>query len=74
MSGSKAFDKIAWSITALALIVTVLFMNGSALGLAVMPRVMGYENRLFDNTRVHTIEIVMDNWDEFIRSATSEQY
>ena len=74
MSGSKAFDKIAWSITALALIVTVLFMNGSALGLAAMPRVMGYENRLFDNTKVHTIEIVMDNWDEFIRNATSEQY
>ena len=74
MSGSKAFDKIAWSVTALALVITLLFMNGSALGLAAMPRIVGYENRLFDNTRVHTIDIVMDNWDEFIRDAASEVY
>ena len=35
---------------------------------------MGYETRLFDNTRVHTIDIVMNDWDEFISNASSEEY
>ena len=74
MSGSKHFDKIAWTVTALMLVVTILFMNGAALGIEVMEHTMGYESRLFDNTRVHTIDIVMNNWDEFIADATSEQY
>jgi len=74
MSTSKHFDKIAWTVTALMLVITILFMNGGALGLEVMAHTMGYENRLFDNTRVHTIDIVMNDWDEFIDNATSEQY
>lgn len=74
MAGSKHFDKIAWTVTALILVVTVLFMYGNVLGLEVMERTMGYENRLFDNTRVHTIDIVMNDWDEFIADATSEEY
>lgn len=74
MSGSKHFDKIAWTVTALILVVTILFMNGGALGLEVMAHTMGYENRLFDNTRVHTIDIVMNDWDEFIANASSEEY
>ena len=74
MSGSKHFDKIAWAVTALMFILTILFMNGTSLGLTVMKHTMGYENRLFDNTRVHTIDIVMDDWDEFIANATSEEY
>lgn len=74
MSASKHFDKIVWTLTALMLVITILFMNGGALGIEVMARTMGYENRLFDNTRVHTIDIVMDNWDEFIASATTEEY
>ena len=74
MSGSKHFEKIAWAVTALVLVITILFMNGGALGFEIMARTMGYENRLFDNTRVHTIDIVMDNWDTFIDNATSEEY
>ena len=74
MSGSKHFDKIAWTATALILVVTLLFMNGGVLGLEAMAHTMGYENRLFDNTKVHTIDIVMDDWDEFIANATSEEY
>ena len=49
-------------------------MNGGTLGLEAMAHTMGYENRLFDNTKVHTIDIVMDDWDEFIDNATSEEY
>ena len=74
MSASKHFEKIAWAVTALMLVITVLFMSGGVLGIEVMAHTMGYENRLFDNTRVHTMDIVMNDWDEFIDNATSEQY
>ena len=36
--------------------------------------VIGYENYLFDTSRVHTIEITMDGWDEFIAEASGENY
>ena len=74
MSGSKCFDKVAWIVTSLILVITLLFMNGSTLGLETSPRSMEYENRLFDNTKVHTIDIVMNDWDDFITDATSEEY
>lgn len=75
MSGSKHFDKIAWVVTALTLVITILFMNSAALGMeAITKYTMGYESRLFDNTRVHTIDIVMNDWDELITNAASEEY
>ena len=74
MASSKHFNKIAWAVTALILAVAILLMNGGNLGLEVKAHTMGYEDRLFDNTRVHTIDIVMDDWDEFIDHAQSEEY
>lgn len=74
MSASKHFDRIAVAVTALMLAATLLFMNGGALGIQAMARTMGYESRLFDNTRVHTIDIVMEDWDDLIANATSEEY
>ncbi len=35
---------------------------------------VGYEDMLFDNSKVHTIDITMDDWDAFIASATTEEY
>ena len=74
MAGSKHFDKIAWAVTAFILVITLLFMNGGVFGLQAMAHTMGYENRLFDNTKVHAIDIVMDDWDALIANATSEEY
>ncbi|MBR5468224.1 MAG: CotH kinase family protein [Firmicutes bacterium] len=74
MSGNKHFEKIAWIVTALMVLITILFINGGAFGLKVTEYVLGYEKRLFDNTRIHTIDIVMEEWDEFIDNATSEEY
>lgn len=73
MSGSKYIEKIAWVVTALTLTVAILFMNGASLGMEAA-HTMGYEERLFDATNVHTIDIVMDDWDEFIANASSEEY
>lgn len=62
------------SVTAFILALAILFMNGAALGIEAMAHRVGYENRLFDNTKVHTIDIVMDDWETFIANAASEEY
>lgn len=74
MSRSKYFDRIAVITTALMLVLTILFMNGASLGIEALAHSMGYENRLFDNSKVHTVDIVMDDWDEFIANSTNEEY
>lgn len=74
MSGSKYFDRIAAIVTAFTLMLTILFMNGAALGIEAVAHTMEYENRLFDKTKVHTLDIVMNDWDDMIDNAASEEY
>ncbi|WP_026652638.1 CotH kinase family protein [Butyrivibrio proteoclasticus] len=75
MSTSRNINKICVIITVVTVLVTVLFMNGSALGVTAEDTVsFGYEDTLFDDSYVHTIDITMDNWDELIENATSEEY
>ncbi len=74
MSTHKHFDKICCVVLALTLIVCVLFVNAEKFGIQKASTVMGYENAIFDNSKVHTIDIVMDNWDEFLQNCRSEEY
>lgn len=74
MSASKHMDKICAVVTAFALILTLLFMNGSSLGITAVSREMGYEIRIFDTSRVHTVDIVMDGWEEFLETCENEEY
>lgn len=74
MSTHKNMDRICVAAVVLSLLLTLLFMNGKALGLQSAGTSVGYENRLFDSSRVHTIEIVMDDWDTFIETCQSEEY
>ncbi len=74
MSTHKQFDKICCVVLALTLLVSVLFVNAEKLGVQKASTVMGYETAIFDNSKVHTIDIVMDNWDEFLESCRSEEY
>ncbi len=74
MSTHKHIDQICVAIIVLALLLTALFLNGEALGITASPRSMGYENTLFDTSKVHTIDILIDDWDSFLDTATSEEY
>lgn len=74
MSTHKYFDKVCCVILALTLVLTILFMNAESFGIHKSSSVPGYENRLFDTTKVHTVNIVMNKWDEFIESCTNEEY
>ena len=66
MSTHKHIDKICCVAIVLALILTVVFMNGESPGIVSAGKKMGYENRLFNTDKVHTIDIVMNDWDNFI--------
>ena len=74
MSTYKHIDRICALGVVLALVICGLFMNAEALGIQEKTQVIGYENKLFDTSRVHTLDIVMDDWDTFLTTATSEVY
>lgn len=74
MSTSKAIDRICIIAVAFALLISILFMNGPAFGIQAQAKTMGYEDRLFDTSKVHTIDIVIDDWDAFLQTAQSEEY
>ncbi len=76
MSTAKHFDRIACAALALALVLTLLFANSEALGLPITAAhaAPGYVSRLFDTSRVHTLDIVMDDWDGFLATCENEEY
>ena len=49
-------------------------MFSDKLGIISAGKVMGYEKRLFDTDRVHTVDIVASNWDTFIETCENEEY
>ena len=74
MSTHKSFDRICCIVLAVTIVITVLFMCGEKIGITSTARAMGYETKLFDTSKVHTINIVIDDWDSFLETCTSEEY
>ncbi len=74
MSTRKSFDRVCVAVLIASLLLTALFMNGAAFGLESGSRSMGYETRLFDTSKVHTLAIVIDDWDGFLENCENEEY
>ncbi len=74
MSTHKAIDRICCAGIVLAVLLALVFMNGESLGIQAASSVLGYEDRLFDTGTVHTIDIVMDDWEGFLEGCTDEEY
>lgn len=74
MSTHKHFDKICCIVLAFTLLLTIFFINAERFGIRKSSSVPGYEERLFDTSLVHTIDIVMDDWDGFIEDCQNEEY
>lgn len=76
MSSHKYINRICCIISAITLLLSVLFINAEKLGIyaANNTGILGYEKKLFDTSKVHTINIVMDDWDDFISTCTNEEY
>lgn len=74
MLKSKSIDRICLLIMAAALTVTILFINGKSLGIISASETSGYETRLFDPTKVHTLDILINDWEAFLNTASQEKY
>ena len=74
MLKSKSIDRICIILMSVALVVTILFMNGETIGITPASVAPGYETRLFDKSKVHTIDIIIDDWDAFLDTAAEEEY
>lgn len=74
MATHRHINKLCAAATFLALFLTFLLMNGEALGMQAAARIMGYENRLFDTGFVHSIDIVTDDWEDFLANCEDEEY
>lgn len=74
MLKNKHIDKLVIFVVAFTLILTVVFMNGEKFGMQTVSSNPGYENRLFDKSYVHTIDIRIDDWDEFLVDPLAEEY
>ena len=74
MSTSKHIDKICCTALAFVIILTAVFVNAGQYGLTAVSSGMGYEQRLFDTTKVHTFDIIMDDWEGFLDTCENEEY
>ncbi len=74
MAAHKTIDRLCCLILVLTLALTLVFINGESLGIQAASLEAGFTDRLFDTSRVHTIDLVMDDWESFISSCENEEY
>ncbi|MBQ8567756.1 MAG: CotH kinase family protein [Oscillospiraceae bacterium] len=74
MSHHKYTDIICIAVMIICIIISVIFMNSELFGIEAAANTMGYENRIFDTSKVHTVDIVMNDWESFIAACENEEY
>ncbi|MDO4582275.1 MAG: CotH kinase family protein [Bacillota bacterium] len=70
----KHIDKICICAAFLAVVLTLIFMQGERFGLQLASANPDYATRLFDREKVHTIDLIVEDWDSFLANASGEQY
>ncbi|MBQ4264172.1 MAG: CotH kinase family protein [Clostridia bacterium] len=70
----KNIERVCLYALAVMLLITILFLALASAGVIDDDTGMGYEARLFDQSRVHTIDITMDDWDSFLETCQNEEY
>lgn len=74
MAAHKHINKICCVVTAVCVLLAGLCLGSGALGLQTASAAPGYGERLFDTSRVHTIDIVIDDWEGFLSTCENEEY
>ena len=74
MLGHRYTDIICIMLIIAGAIITALFLFASASGYIEGSGAEGYETRLFDSTRVHDIDILIEDWEGFLDGAQEELY
>ena len=68
----RQIDRLCALAMALALALTGLLFFGERLGLQAASAAPEYAARLFDGSRVHTVDIQVENWAQFLADAPAE--
>lgn len=74
MSTSSKIDQICIGAAIGVILIMFFFLHADKFGVQAVSAVPGYESRLFRTSIVHEINIVMDNWDDFLAQCTDEEY
>ena len=74
MIKSAWIDRICIGAAALAALLAILLMFGEPLGLPKASASPGYASRLFNSSRVHTIDLQINDWGAFVENAGKEEY
>ncbi|MDE7018629.1 MAG: CotH kinase family protein [Lachnospiraceae bacterium] len=74
MSTSRRIDQICLGAAIGVILIMFLFLHADKLGVQAVSAVPGYESKLFQTSMVHEIEIIMDNWEDFLAHCTDEEY
>ncbi len=56
------------------MILTAVFIHAGQFGVITVSAGTGYEQRLFNSEKVHTIDLVMDDWEGFLETCENEEY
>lgn len=70
----KHIEKICCAVLTICIAITILFMNSDKLNIKPYDRSLKYEDTLFDTSKVHSIDIIIDDFDDFIENATNKEY
>lgn len=74
MSSSKRAGAVCLAVCAVTIVIAVLFCTLGQNLFETVERVFGYESKLFDTSFVHTVDIVMNDWEGFIDGCEDEEY
>ena len=75
MSTNKYIDRICCIVIALMIVLTVVFCNAGKFGVETITATnFAYEDKIFDTSKVHTLDIIIDDWDSFLEDCESEEY
>lgn len=75
MSTHRSIDRVCCVILVLTLLLTAVLLWAAGTGrIADASTDMAYEEKLFDNSVVHTIDIEMEDWDAFLDTCENEEY
>ena len=70
----RNIDRVCLIAIAAAVAVTGLYLCAVSFGLIGAKSSSGYKTKLFDQSRVHTMDIVMEDWDSFLETCQNEEY
>ena len=74
MLKNKRTNIICLIIIALTIIIAAAFIIAAQQGWIGEDSTIGYEDKLFDTSVVHTIDIIMEDWEGFLATCTDEEY